>query len=364
MAGRAERLGRAALENYSNTPLFNTKAVVRQTGVPAPTLRAWERRYGVLSPYRGENDYRLYSERDIAIIRWLREQVENGLSISQAIAMLRTITTPPAFPWNKEHSEPLGKSGAAEELSDPEVPNKPEFSGQHAEAHAGEAVNRLTHQILQALSQLNEAEAGSLLAQAFALFPVEQVIEQVIEPVLSKIGDYWAIGQVPVTVEHFTTTMIRSQLEMLYRSEPIPRSGPLVLVGCAPGEHHEIGALILALMLRRQHAGLRVVYLGQNVEPAHLIESVQTLRPLVVCLSAALSEHVQGVADISHKLAALPEVQRPYLIFGGRAFLTDAELRKHIDGVFLNHSALNSAIKIQELCYARPAAHSELPPRV
>src|SRR5579885_342258 len=91
MASRSERLGRAAREQYSTVPLFNTKAVVRQTGVPAPTLRAWERRYGILSPHRGENDYRLYSERDIAIVRWLRERVESGMTISQAIALLRSL---------------------------------------------------------------------------------------------------------------------------------------------------------------------------------------------------------------------------------------------------------------------------------
>ena len=364
MAGRAERLGRAALENYSNTPLFNTKAVVRQTDVPAPTLRAWERRYGVLSPHRGENDYRLYSERDIAIIRWLREQVENGLSISQAIALLRTITPPLAPTWNKERPAPLSNTGEAEDRDHPEVMSKPAEQSRFALLHAGDALSQIIDRLLQAFTHLDEAEARSLLAQAFALFPVEQVIEQVIEPVLSRIGDYWASGQIPVTVEHFTTTMVRSQLETLYRSEPTPLSGPLVLVGCAPEEHHEIGALILALMLRRQHAGLRVVYLGQNVEPAHLIESIQTLRPMAVCLSAALAEHTQGVADISHKLATLPAVQRPYLVFGGRAFLVDTDLRKRIDGIFLNHSALNSALKIQELCYTRPSVYAELHPSV
>ena len=360
MTGRAERLGRAALENYATTPLFNTKAVVRQTGVPAPTLRAWERRYGVLAPHRGENDYRLYSERDIAIIRWLREQVENGLSISQAIALLRTITPPTALTGTKEHPDPPRDSDEAQERYAAVLASKPAQESTLASLPGGETVTKIINQLLDALTQLDEAEAGGLLAQAFALFPVEQVITQVIEPALTRIGDYWASGQIPVTVEHFTTTLVRSQLETLYRSEPTPISGPLVLVGCAPREHHEIGALILALMLRRQHAGLRVVYLGQNIEPAHLIESVQTSRPLVVCLSAALSEHVQGVADIARKLAALPAVQRPYLVFGGRAFLADAELRKRIDGIFLNHSALDSAIKIQELCCARPTVPSEL----
>ncbi|HEU5199466.1 MAG TPA: MerR family transcriptional regulator [Ktedonobacterales bacterium] len=362
MAGRAERLGRAALENYSNAPLFNTKAVVRQTGVPAPTLRAWERRYGALAPKRGENDYRLYSERDIAIIRWLREQVENGLSISQAIALLRTMTPPAAPPWNQKQKAPQSAPGAAEPLDDPDVMSVPAEDASLVSLHAGEPVTRLLQQVLQAVTHLDEAEAASLLAQAFALFSVEQVIEQLIEPVLSRIGDEWAIGQLSVTVEHFTTTLLRSQLETLYRSEPAPTSGPLVLVGCAPEEQHEIGALILALLLRRQHAGLRVVYLGQNVEPTHLLESVQTLRPTAVCLSAALREHTKGIADIAQKLAALPPVQRPHLIFGGRAFLADAAPPRPIDGIFLNYSALDSAAKIQELCSTGLAAHSELHP--
>src|SRR6266702_1364221 len=77
------------LEHYSNVPLFNTKAVVQQTGITAPTLRAWERRYMILSPERAQNDYRLYTERDIAIIHWLKDRVDAVMSISQAIALFR-----------------------------------------------------------------------------------------------------------------------------------------------------------------------------------------------------------------------------------------------------------------------------------
>src|SRR5260370_33274253 len=77
------------LERYADNPIFNTKGVVKQTGVPAPTLRAWERRYDILSPERANNDYRLYSERDIATIHWLKKRVDEGMSISQAIALFR-----------------------------------------------------------------------------------------------------------------------------------------------------------------------------------------------------------------------------------------------------------------------------------
>src|SRR5579884_876469 len=94
MLSREARVQPPALEGFSDVPLFNTKAVVHQTGVPAPTLRAWERRYGILTPRRGENDYRLYSERDIATVTWLRERVDSGMTISQAIALLRSLEPP------------------------------------------------------------------------------------------------------------------------------------------------------------------------------------------------------------------------------------------------------------------------------
>src|SRR6266700_7463762 len=77
------------LERYSDTPMFNTKAVVQQTGMPAPTLRAWERRYALIAPERGDNAYRLYSERHIVLIRWLKERIDSGISISQSIALFR-----------------------------------------------------------------------------------------------------------------------------------------------------------------------------------------------------------------------------------------------------------------------------------
>src|SRR5260221_6631332 len=94
MLGREPRVQSPVLDAYSDMPLYNTKAVVHQTGVPAPTLRAWERRYGILTPRRGDNDYRLYSERDMMLVAWLRERVASGMTISQAIAVLHPLNPP------------------------------------------------------------------------------------------------------------------------------------------------------------------------------------------------------------------------------------------------------------------------------
>ena len=80
-----------ALGPFSTQPVFNTKAVARETGVPADTFRAWERRYGVPHPQRTDGGHRLYSDRDIAIIRWLRDRTVEGMNISQAVQLLQSV---------------------------------------------------------------------------------------------------------------------------------------------------------------------------------------------------------------------------------------------------------------------------------
>ncbi len=76
------------LGGYDDTPVYTIKTVVQQTGITPATLRAWERRYGMFSPGRSEGGYRLYSERDIAILRWLKGQVDAGVAISSAVVLL------------------------------------------------------------------------------------------------------------------------------------------------------------------------------------------------------------------------------------------------------------------------------------
>ena len=79
------------LGDYATKPLYNIKAVVQATGITPSTFRAWERRYEMCQPQRSASGYRLYSERDVAIIRWLKTQVDAGMSISQAVTWMDSI---------------------------------------------------------------------------------------------------------------------------------------------------------------------------------------------------------------------------------------------------------------------------------
>ena len=64
---------------------LNMKAMARETGLKPDTLRAWERRYGLPQPARTSGGHRLYSQRDVEIMKWLIARQEEGLSISRAV---------------------------------------------------------------------------------------------------------------------------------------------------------------------------------------------------------------------------------------------------------------------------------------
>jgi DNA-binding transcriptional MerR regulator len=108
------------LENYSAIPLYHIKAVAQTTGISPSTIRAWERRYQICRPRRTESGYRLYSERDIVMIRWLKVQVAAGMAISQAVSWLDSlaeaanglqhVTLPEV---NHNHFEPIAISAGS-----------------------------------------------------------------------------------------------------------------------------------------------------------------------------------------------------------------------------------------------------------
>ncbi|MBF6589503.1 MAG: cobalamin-dependent protein [Ktedonobacterales bacterium] len=332
MLSKESRMRPPALENYSDHPLFNTKAVVRQTGVPAPTLRAWERRYGILAPHRGENDYRLYSERDMATVAWLRERVANGMTISQAIALLHALESARD---RGRASRPLAAAAGASL-----APVPPE-GVDSAVALATLSLPELSRALLAQVTHLEEQAAARTISQALAISSVEEVCLSLLTPVLVTIGRLWAVGEVGVAVEHFATMVIRAQLEGLFRSALGAESGPYVLVGCAPGEQHEVGALMLALFLRR--LGLRVLYLGQNVEVESLSAMVAATEAACVLLSAALRPHAEALVGVSQRLSAY----RTLLFVGGQAFERDPELARQLPGILIGVSAQEAARDIK-----------------
>jgi DNA-binding transcriptional MerR regulator/methanogenic corrinoid protein MtbC1 len=365
------------LERYSDTPMFNTKAIVQQTGVPAPTLRAWERRYALIAPERGDNAYRLYSERHIVLIRWLKERIDSGISISQSIALFRHM--------NEEHERaqsevPDLSSQAKLEVLPDIAPSfhvaiaPPELSSEQIkqedplqplqewpmlgseQMHPGypstHDMAMTKERLIETFRNLDEPMAHVIMGTILSIYPVEQVCIELITPTMHQVGQLWTDKHLTVPEEHFATNFFRALLTNLFYITPGPLIGPHTFVCCTPGEPHELGALMLALFLRRR--GIRVVYMGQSIETAGLIHTISKIMPVLICVSLSMPNYLSALISLGRQIQMMPP-PRPMLAFGGGIFLQPqyANITDQIPGIYLQDDLRTSADRLRALIVER-----------
>jgi DNA-binding transcriptional MerR regulator len=292
------------------TPKLTIKSVCAQTGIRPVTLRAWERRYKLVTPERTRGNYRLYSERDVATLRWLKYQVDRGTPISLAAAELSAARIQNAWP---EPMPPLPRTSGA--------PSKPPA--------------KYARQLFAALTAMDEQRAGVILEEAQARFELTAVCLEIAQPCLIEIGEAWYRGDIRIANEHFASQYLRGWLMSRFQGYPLRRSGPRLVVGCAPHEFHDIGCLMLALFLRLE--GYRVEYLGADIDLRDLLDYARAERPTLILLSANSEASARELRLVQTRLVGMRP--RPTFGYGGQAFNLKPALRDTVPGVFLGEDA-------------------------
>ncbi len=312
----------STIKDLSDDPKFTIRMVSEKTGIQPVTLRAWERRHEVLSPHRADNRYRLYSERDIAVLRWLKHRVDEGTSISNAVSELRSMT---------------GRNVWPEAI--PQAPSQ--VSGGVSSAPPSQYAS----QLYSALIRHDESRAGDLLRDAHARFNLITICQEVIIPALREIGEAWYRGDIRITTEHFASAYLRGKLLSLLQAYPTRRGAPLILIGCAPMEQHELGTLMMAVLLRSE--GYRIEYLGPDIPIEDLAEYARFENPNMVILSATSESSAREL----RRMQELLQKARPAPVFayGGRAFDQTPQLQKEIAGVYLGNTMETALATIKEL---------------
>jgi DNA-binding transcriptional MerR regulator/methylmalonyl-CoA mutase cobalamin-binding subunit len=281
------------------------KTVSERTGVSVHTLRAWERRYGVPSPNRGaDNRYRLYDEADIADVLFLKQQVELGVTPSQASLMLRQRQDQSARTMTAQSAQPIDSGRAA---------------------------------LQEAFAKSDETTARQVLDEAFAMFTPEQVALQIIEPTMREIGERWMRNEMTVWQEHLASNAVQQKLFAVLQSQPaLPTSAPLLAAACAPLEEHQLGLTIFALLARRQ--GWRVAYLGLGTPLGDIVDLARASKPNAIVVSVTT---VVGLAGLIPWLDAANRPSAP-LVFGGRMPNLLPALREHLPGDYLGDNAMSA----------------------
>lgn len=325
------------MTNSDRMPIYNLKAVVQETGLKPDTLRAWERRYGLPTPQRTDSGHRLYSQRDIDIVKWLIERQEEGLTIRRAVDLWHQLL--------QEESDPLAVHNAHEAAVPARGAPALEVSGQN-----NSNVVELRREWLHACLQFDEQRAEHTLSQAFALFSTETVCTHVLQRGLADIGEGWHSGRITAQQEHFASALAIRRLEAMLASTPAPYRKGRIIVGCPPEEEHTFIPLMLSLLLRRH--GFDVVYLGANIPLRSLEATIAAAKPKLVILAA---QQLYTAANLLEMAYLLEEEGIP-LAYGGLVFRTLPELTKVVPGYYLGDQ-LDSSLQAVEQIMMNPKVH-------
>jgi DNA-binding transcriptional MerR regulator len=312
------------MASLDETPTFNLKAVVQETGLKPDTLRAWERRYGLPQPARTSGGHRLYSQRDIDTLKWLIARQDEGLSISRAVDLWRQLRA--------EGKDPFWEMGDEEE----------EIGGP-APLEVGDTLAELRESWVEACLDFDEQHAEYALSQTFALYPPETACFEVLQKGLAELGRLWYGGKATPQQEHFASALATRRLETLLVANPAPTRAGRILIGCPPEEEHIFSPLLLTLLLRRR--GWDTVYLGANVPVERLERTIERTEPDLVIFTA----QTLHTAATMLPLAELVQAQNIPFAYGGRIFTTIPRLTARIPGHYLGKSLQNAPNKVELL---------------
>jgi len=237
--------------------------LARRTGVNPVTLRAWERRYGLLKPQRTAKGHRLYTDEQVerveAILAWL----ERGASVGQVRELI----------------------------------DKPTGATVQGDWQARQA------QLIEAIAGLSQRTLDQQLNQAMALYPAITLCEQLLLPLLESLALRWRTYFNAQLEQVFFHTWLRSKLGARVYHDNLLLQGPAVLLAEDAERPFDPTLWLCAWLLSSN--GIAVEVLEQPVSGAQLQRAITALQPRALLLhlgpridAKTLQRTLQGITGV------------------------------------------------------------------
>jgi MerR family transcriptional regulator, light-induced transcriptional regulator len=261
--------------------------VAKLTGLSKDVIRVWERRYGIVQPSRSANRYRTYTDEDVALLRYLKREMDQGQSIGNLAAL------------GREHLV-KGATEAARSI-----------------ASALPPYERLLDELVKLLAPLRRESFERRLNGSVAVIPFEEALYGILLPLQMRVGQLWHDGQISVAVEHYVTNQVRQKLFAAMNHLPVHEEGLSVVVACPVGEFHEVGAQVAAYLCASR--GCQTYYLGANMPLDELATFCRQIDPEVLLLSVTSPPQAHDWSSWTATLHDLATSHRTILIGGAGA---------------------------------------------
>ena len=237
------------------------------TGVAPSTVRAWEQRYEVVVPQRSASGYRLYDEVAIRRLRLMSTLIGSGWSAAQAAERVKLAGD----------EDPAPDGVPADAFPEPDL-------------------------LVRAAERMDGALLTASIDEAFSLAGFEHTVRAWLLPAVIAIGRAWEEGRISIAGEHFVTAALQRRISSAYEASGVSSVPPRVLVGLPTRCRHELGALVFATLLRRQHVAAR--YLGEDLPPEEWVGVVDALAPTAVVVVCPTASDVPAATETVAQLRA------------------------------------------------------------
>ncbi|MDQ1243167.1 MAG: MerR family transcriptional regulator [Pseudomonadota bacterium] len=249
--------------------MYSIKAVSQATGLTVETLRAWERRYGIVAPNRDPTGRRVYRADDVLRLRRLREATERG--------------------------HPIGRLAELSEESLAQLLN--EAPDRRTRATSSAFVER----ILEAAKEYRSAECEQALTLAIAMMPPQRLVSDVLQPLLREVGERWHRGEFAISQERLVSTIVRRHVGLMLDTYDRTARHQAIVFATLPGERHELGLLMSAMICASR--GFKTHYLGPDLPEAEIARYAREVGASIIALSVVLHEQLARLPQQLESLA-------------------------------------------------------------
>lgn len=264
---------------------FPIRVLSEKTGVAPTTLRAWERRYGLLKPLRTPKGHRLYDAGDVEVVKRIVSLLNENYTISKAINTIRL-----------------------EDIQE-QADSRQDVTAQNNEHWEG-----FQKRFLRAIELFDENKLDGIYHEALSVYPIDLVSSQILRPLLSTLGQRWQERSAGIAEEHFFTTYLRNKVGARMHHAAGKSHGSRLVLACLPGEFHELGSLLFGLSAMTR--GYRVLFLGADL-PLEQVKIVSRSTHIDGVVLSAVTVNIRG--NLGRELNLLARELSVPVMVGGSA---------------------------------------------
>lgn len=272
---------------------LSIRAVSDLLGIPAPTIRSWERRYGLARTTRTGGGHRRYTTADIGELRLMRDEIVRGRRPAEAAVLLRET------------------------------------------AEAAEPYRSFIQAFVDVVDPMNTRQLDVLLDHCRARFGLDEAICRVLLPGMRRIGVAWQSGRCDISQEHLITQATRGWLKKVMAMGPVPWRPQTIVLSCGPADLHTVGLEAMEVLLAQR--GWRCHLLGERIPPSDLKSAIDRTGAAATIVVSQIATHRR--ATVGALQAAARTSTR--LFYAGNAFLTPVT-RKAVPGRYLGEDLIEA----------------------